>query len=74
MLGHGLVWLAVSVVVASCSGRDEAVGAAGREGQACQDYQDSLCDWVVRCMPGATREQCQAQASAIVCRRDSAPG
>jgi hypothetical protein len=65
-----VVVLGLASLALSCSGSDEAVGDPGRRGDACHDYQDALCDWVLACTPHVARAECEASASAIACVQD----
>ncbi len=52
----------------------EEAGSSGepipRSGEGCADYQDALCDYVVRCRPAVMRAACDEQAQSIVCLTD----
>jgi hypothetical protein len=61
--------LVVALVVACGGGRD--VPTEGRGTAACRLWQDSVCDWAVRC-EASTRDVCDEHFQGVTCRSDEA--
>jgi hypothetical protein len=64
------LWSAMVVALVACGGGRD-VPTEGRGTAACRIWQDSVCDWAVRCQ-ALTRELCDEQFQGVTCRSDEA--
>jgi hypothetical protein len=64
------LWGAFVVALVACGGgRDTPT--EGRGTAACRIWQDSVCDWAIRCEAQITREACDDQFQGVTCRSDA---
>lgn len=69
------VWgVCAAVALVACSGLsgedDRDTPDEGRGTAACRQWQDSVCDWAVRCQ-ALEREECDSQFQGVTCRSDT---
>lgn len=60
---------ALAVALMACGGSREPAPTEGRGSVACRVWQDSVCDWAVRC-EALERKACDQQFQAVTCRSD----
>jgi hypothetical protein len=63
------LWGALIVALVACGGGRETP-TDGRGTAACRIWQDSVCDWAIRCEASFTREACDDQFQGATCRSD----
>ena len=71
------LWGACAVALVACgagggNGEREAP-VDGRGTETCRLWQDSICDWAVRC-EASTRERCDDQFQGVTCKSDEIAG
>src|SRR5262245_33544418 len=64
-----LAGLLGAVALVACGGSARDTPEAGRGTAACRQWQDSVCDWAVRCQ-ALDREDCDAQFQGVTCKSD----